>query len=466
MTRKIYVVILGVVLMGLGFSTFAAQSVSTLQNSYTGNTTWDAATGTITFTSSGTIALSGRPTYFDTVWEVPTSVQKVVINSGVTVTGQFHFSASATVEGKNKTTSVVYGTPETKYTKNREGVKAFEISTFYISGGTLTVTNLTSLDPKGFHFTARGTDKMNLDGIRAIDSRGGEGNNSDGVVAGDGSVIKNSYFETGDDIFKVYYGTTTYINNEVKMILNAVPIQLGWGTNIDNNAKGIFQGLKVNGDSGRGADGRALIVHREGGLARTIEIDDLVFENQNATVVSQREAGMSLSLTVTNALIDVQQWAGYSNGTVTSNICGSSSKTNYYECRNQGVAAGIKVLDHKASGEHLRYHTSTNTVSLNNNVSIYHQWDLVKTDGEWFRLESEANGNVMGSTDGLNVLHFSASNTGSDYEWKYVAEGDWGRLIHRTSGLRLHIKEDETMFRLGPNTWTGDRTLWQLTPSN
>ncbi|MCM2678718.1 hypothetical protein [Echinimonas agarilytica] len=129
-----------------------------------------------------------------------------------------------------------------------------------------------------------------------------------------------------------------------------------------------------------------------------------------------------------------------------------------------GVTEGVKFLEHKASGERLRYHSSTNTVSLNTGTANYNKWELVKTDGDWFRLVSEQNNNVLGSEDGASVLHFSSSNTGANYEWKFEVEADgWGRLIHRSSGLRLHIHEDESNFVIGPNSWTGDRTLWRLT---
>lgn len=73
---------------------------------------------------------------------------------------------------------------------------------------------------------------------------------------------------------------------------------------------------------------------------------------------------------------------------------------------------------------------------------------------------------VLGSENDTNINHYPAGTSGDDYEWKLVEEGEYGRIIHRASGLRIHIKEDDTMFQLGPDSWTGDRTLWKFNGAN
>ena len=86
--------------------------------------------------------------------------------------------------------------------------------------------------------------------------------------------------------------------------------------------------------------------------------------------------------------------------------------------------------------------------------------------GEWFKTIHVATGKVLGSNNSNNIELFDANTAGNDYQWKFVNEGEYGCIIHRSSGLRIHIKEDDSQLELGPNTWTGNRTLWQFTSIN
>ena len=86
--------------------------------------------------------------------------------------------------------------------------------------------------------------------------------------------------------------------------------------------------------------------------------------------------------------------------------------------------------------------------------------------GECFKIIHVATGKVLGSNNSNNIELFDANTAGNDYQWKFVNEGEYGRIIHRSSGLRIHIKEDDSQFELGPNTWTGNRTLWKFTSIN
>ena len=266
-----------------------AQSVAELQTSCTGATTWDSAGGVLTFTGSGEIAFTnaGLKSF---IWQIPPEVKQVRIAKGVTVNGAFHSKASVTIAGEDRKTSVVYGTDEQRWSQNRS-IKAFTICTFQNFGGVMTISNLTSLNPRGFH--VRGWDTV----VHAVssdflDRRGGFHNNSDGFEGGHGSTVHDCYFESGDDIIKVYHNVTV-TDTTIKMITNSVPIQLGWG-NYSDGAVGTFRNLRVLGSGGRGAEGNAIISGRQGRYRVTVNIDGCDIENANGTLVSLREDWMTL----------------------------------------------------------------------------------------------------------------------------------------------------------------------------
>lgn len=163
--------------------------------------------------------------------------------------------------------------------------------------------------------------------------------------------------------------------------------------------------------------------------------------------------------------------AGFANNSDRTALFQGSQLTNDNVLKitsgsNAGVTEGYKFLDHKASLARLRYRSSTNDFIVATGTGTWLQWEVIHTEGEWFKIVHVATGNVLGSSNDYNIGLFPASTTGNDYEWKYVSEGEYGRIIHRSSGLRIHIKEDNTLFELGPNTWTGDRTLWKFTSVN
>ncbi|MEM9454504.1 MAG: hypothetical protein AAGF11_10020 [Myxococcota bacterium] len=173
---------------------------------------------------------------------------------------------------------------------------------------TVTVKRLTSLNPFGFHFTGKKGAKMVIDSVDAFDKRGGHGNNSDGVSAASGTVVKNSYFESGDDIFKVY-SDIKVLNSTVKMIDNTVPIQLGWG-DYGNGAKGEFVNLEIIGNSGRFAADKAVIAARHGKYNKTLTFKGLKVANQNAALMNFRNDGGTASITITKADIKVKKFRG------------------------------------------------------------------------------------------------------------------------------------------------------------
>jgi len=282
----------------------------------------------MTFVTSGqiTFASKGNKSW---IWEVPTDVSNIYINKNTRVNGAFHSKASLTIVGEDRKTSEVYGT-ETQSWPQANGLTAYTICSFQNFGGTMTLKNFTSRNPRAFHVRGWGT-RMMVSYCDFIDTRGGHGNHSDGVEGGDGSVFDNCYFETGDDIIKVYFNILV-TNCTINMVENSVPIQLGWG-NYSNGKTGTFRNLKIYGTSGRGAVSNAIINGRQGIYNVTVNIDSCDIQNTNASWVTLNEATTGLICNVTNAKIKVQSHVGnYLNGPYTTSICGSSAQNAEYDC--------------------------------------------------------------------------------------------------------------------------------------
>lgn len=285
---------------------------------YSGGLDWDTKTKTLRFTSSGVISFPENEVK-SFIWYVPKVVKSIVINKGVTVNGGFHTYDDIVIKGEDRKTSVVYGT-ETRSWPQKNGIKAFLISSFEAHAGIMTIQNLTSLHPRSFH--VRGLDAVvHLKNADFIDTRGGSGNHSDGIAAGDGSTVDNCYFETGDDVIKVY-NDITVTNTTINMVKNAVPIQLGWGDYPDG-AVGTFKNLKIIGNSGRGNPNGSnpIISGRTGKYTVTLHIDGLVIDNKTASLVNLFDDDndgvfeKTLKGTLTNVdIINLKQYSNQMNG--------------------------------------------------------------------------------------------------------------------------------------------------------
>ena len=182
-----------------------SQSLEQLRLAYSGKLEWHEAAATVRFAESGAINFTnvGARSF---IWQIPPEVKQVRIARGVTVNGAFHSKASVTIAGEDRKTSVVYGTEEQSWPQKRN-LKAFEICSFQNFGGVMTISNLTSLNPRAFH--VRGwSEVVHVASCDFIDRRGGHGNHSDGFEGGDGSTVHDCYFESGDDIIKVYFDIT------------------------------------------------------------------------------------------------------------------------------------------------------------------------------------------------------------------------------------------------------------------
>ena len=314
----------------------AISSFDEMETAYTGNVEYNAATKTVTFTSSGTMAFPNRTEQTDNIWHIPTSILKVIINANVTVTGEFTWGHQMTFEGQDQMTSVLYGTPG-KGVLNSLGLdkkySCVAYSAFYGYGnGDNYIKNLTCLNPLGFMFTGKNSCRLHLDGVRGIDNRGGFHNHSDGISAASGSTVRNCYLETGDDAIKVYANILVE-NTDIVMIQNCVPIQYGWGT-YGSGATGTFKNVRITGNNGRNAEKFVINMastNAGAGYNKTIIMDSCVIENPNGTLFLMNDNTVKSNVTITNSRIKVKDF-GAKFGTGTISICGSTAHLTNYDC--------------------------------------------------------------------------------------------------------------------------------------
>ncbi|MBO2943384.1 hypothetical protein JJQ72_05225 [Paenibacillus sp. F411] len=290
---------------------------------YSGGLTWNSSTGTLTFTGTGSI----QGFYYD----VPTTVKKVVIKSNVTVTGAFKFYGNATIEGENQNTSVIYGTPEQKYTQNR-GLNPWEHNAIALmSNATLNVKNLKTLNPRGYHISGYGSATViHADRVSLIDDRGGDQNNSDGFIGSNGSSIKNSFIKTGDDSIKLYRNMTIE-NVEIHMLRNGAPIQFGWNDDDNQNVTATITGLKVVGKSPNNYYNLAVFtwLNNNNTSTKNITISDVDIQVPGAKLFQLNPSGGTANITMTGATIQTGTY-GVKNTKGTISINGSTQQKNNY----------------------------------------------------------------------------------------------------------------------------------------
>lgn len=198
--------------------------------------------GVATFTTNKNIG---------TKFPVPNSWKKIIINSGVRVTGSFFVKPGSRstknliIEGKDKMTSVIVGA------ESHDGdgtVTAREKSAVRYSGpGTLTVKKFTSRNAVKFHVWGIG--KVVGDNVRLVQPD--KEHTSDGFHGGlnKGSKLTNSYIDVHDD---ATYITETQTMNKVTIVhnKNGSPFQIGWGDkDYSGNARAVIQEATVRSNS-------------------------------------------------------------------------------------------------------------------------------------------------------------------------------------------------------------------------
>jgi hypothetical protein len=307
-----------------------AQPVKELQKHYSGKINWNENTGTLTFETSGKLEFNRQDTCFNYFWNVPKEVKRIVINENTKVTAGFHTYNDCTIEGKDRKTSIIYGTPEQSWANNRK-IVAWKYSHILNHGGVLRMNNLSMVDPYSF-FVRSFNQLAHIKNCDFIDYRGGHHNHSDGFAGGDGSTVDSCYFATGDDAIKLY-ADMTVTNTTIEMVKNCVPIQLGWG-NYSDGAVGHFKNLTIIGDSGRGNSDNAVISGRKGKYEVTVNIDGCEIKNPNAVLVSLWDETMTLNGEIKNAKIDVRTYSDRRTaGQDRLIVCGAQHKKAKYDCR-------------------------------------------------------------------------------------------------------------------------------------
>lgn len=237
------------ILLGMA-GTLTAQTPGSLN--YTGGTVWDSATGTLKFTSSGSMP-PGQEEFF---WMVPQEVRQIFIAANVTVRGGFRVPYRAPdnplrIEGADRETSIIFGTEEERWTSNHgiaDNAKWKYGAVSLLADATVYVSGLTSLNPRGYHISGYAQRSvLHVSRCKLIDSRAGHNNNSDGFVGSDGSTITDSFISTGDDAIKVYRDITIR-NVIIEHRRNGAPIQFGWGGDC-GHAKATIENLTIKGVS-------------------------------------------------------------------------------------------------------------------------------------------------------------------------------------------------------------------------
>lgn len=357
---------------------YSQESVSSLIDNYSGTINYDATNQVVTFETSGSInftnkALDWRDPYSgqtmhaaNWIWNVPNTIKKIYIKKNVTVNGGFHTKGNITIEGEDRKTSVIFGTSvQTWADKNNPSGK--DLQEWYycqiqVYGGTCYIRNLKILN--AYSFAVRGWGpQVHMKKVDVIDNRGGYHNHSDGFEGGDNSTIDSCYFETGDDIIKVYFMNLKVTNTEIKMIQNSVPIQFGWG-NYNNGASATFENCKIWGSQGRGSDVR--IIDNAGSTQRnkTVVMNNCHIENTNGTLFRSAvtvKDPYSINVTINNSYIKVRSYelSPYNvNGTRT--ICGTTEKKTFYDCR------AISALNENESNHSQKLYISENMLQLIN----------------------------------------------------------------------------------------------------
>ncbi|MCG8688333.1 MAG: fibronectin type III domain-containing protein, partial [Desulfobacterales bacterium] len=290
---------------------------------------WDSHTSTLEFTSTGTISFD-KSNHWNHYWDVPKSVKRIFIHANVTVTGCFHTYASCTIEGADRTSSVIFGTNEQNWANNRN-ISAYKYSQIENKGGTLYVRNLTMYNPLSYFIRGSGGNKIcHAHSLDLIDDRGGWGNHSDGFVGADGSTIDDCYMETGDDAIKAYFDIKV-TNTTIKMVQNCVPIQIGWHSH--GTVHATFENFTVIGDKGRGSDKGIIASHGSAGNTKlNLTIKGCFMNNPNAALFDLENNGDVVSGSITDARIDVEHYRSGNKGTSPITICGTSTQRNDYTC--------------------------------------------------------------------------------------------------------------------------------------
>lgn len=208
-------------------------------------------------------------------FDVPSHVAKLVIQEGVTFSGGLRVGyrkpdQPLVIEGRNRQTSVLFGTKVSGWTDQQriaESDKWKYGSISVLADATVSVRNLTSLNPRGYHISGyANASVIHLENCRLIDDRPGDNNNSDGFHGASGSTIRDSFISTSDDAIKIYRDLEIS-NVTIHQGRNGAAIQLGWGGESDV-AQARIENLTILGTAPDGLYNMAPITWEAGEAGR------------------------------------------------------------------------------------------------------------------------------------------------------------------------------------------------------
>lgn len=336
---------------------------------------WDAETGTLTFVKSGTIENpedKEKYTPYETndsllldawykVFHVPSDVKKIVIKANVTVTGRFDITNDCTIEGENWETSKIFGTSQQRYSHNRgdaygEGWDTpWKYSMIDVTAAaTVNIKNLTIQNPFGYCVSGYAANAIiHCDSIAMLDTRGGNQNNSDGLLAQTGSSIKNSYISLGDDAIKAYHSIDIE-NVAIEMLQNGAPIQLGWGKEDiaddvdDENITVNIKNLDITSEKNATYNyNRGIISFKGSDNEKTVNmnIDGCNFIVPNAKLFEMNPSKATINITMDNAYIHKLKDYGTNLTQGTISINGNTEKNTYYIHNNDTTDQKESVVE-------------------------------------------------------------------------------------------------------------------------
>jgi hypothetical protein len=298
-------------------------------------------------------------------WSVPPTIKNIIIEKNVIITGGFRASSALTIEGKERTSSEIFGTNTKAWSLGSDGQtdpnsschagakgddrvhdcekwKYGAISSTGPNSSTLTIKNLTITNARSYAITSF-TAKIIMDNVyvRITRPQPDFHSNSDGISAGAGSIVKNSKFDCWDDAIKLYRDlnveNVTIIHNS-----NGAPFQLGWGNDINNtihSIKNVLIEVKNKNYTNLALFSASL---SSGKVNRNVSIDGLKVNYEDFQKIQNkdplplflmRSPDAILNLNAQNVSMKAPSGIG-GLGKVNLKICGSTEIQNNYECGN------------------------------------------------------------------------------------------------------------------------------------
>lgn len=237
-------------------------------------------------------------------WKVPISIDTIIIKESVTLTGGFKIQSNddIVIKGEDPNLSVLYGTKTKDWAKGRiAGSSKPHYSAITeekgATGINARVENLKIENARVYALTFRNNNKLTALRVYILNSRGVDyGSNSDGIVAGSGSVIDDCYIDTWDDAVKLYYDDITVKNTTIVHNKNGAPFQLGWGSKPALSA--TVENVRVKDAIGNSISNQALFCYggSTGTCAITVNVTKLAAPDYSLSAMMNMNGGLKKPL--------------------------------------------------------------------------------------------------------------------------------------------------------------------------